>query len=72
LEWENGVCPLPEDPEIWSKHLSQKQLPTLLACLHDQSKSGYFGGPAFENFSDCSDWLDKCRPSKKATFILIM
>jgi len=23
----------------------------------------------FENFSDYSDWLDKSRPSKKATFI---
>jgi len=28
-------------------------------------------GP-FESFSDCSDWLDKSRSSKKATFILIM
>jgi len=28
------------------------------------SKSGLF-----ENFSDCSDWLDKSRPSKKATFV---
>jgi len=26
----------------------------------------------FENFSDCYDWLDKSRPSKKATFVLIM
>jgi len=26
----------------------------------------------FENFSDCSDWLDKSQPSKKATFVLIM
>jgi len=26
----------------------------------------------FENFSDCTDWLDKSRPSKKATFVLIM
>jgi len=26
----------------------------------------------FENFSDCSDWMDKSRPSKKATFVLIM
>jgi len=25
-----------------------------------------------ENFSHCSDLLDKSRPSKKATFILIM
>jgi len=26
----------------------------------------------FENFLDCSDWLDKSRSSKKATFVLIM
>jgi len=26
----------------------------------------------FENFSDCSDWLDKSRPSKRATFVLII
>jgi len=26
----------------------------------------------FENFSDCFDWLDKSRPFKKATFVLIM
>jgi len=26
----------------------------------------------FENFSDFFDWLDKSRPSKKATFVLIM
>jgi len=26
----------------------------------------------FENFSDWSDWLDKSRPSKKSTFVLIM
>jgi len=26
----------------------------------------------FENFSDCSDWMEKTRPSKKATFVLIM
>jgi len=25
-----------------------------------------------EDLSDCSDWLDKSRPSKKATFVLIM
>jgi len=50
-----------------------------LACLHDQSKIGVFEEPAFfsqsglfENFSDCSIWLDKSRPSKKATFVLIM
>jgi len=26
----------------------------------------------YENFSECSDWLDKSQPSKKATFVLIM
>jgi len=26
----------------------------------------------FENFLDCSDWLDNSRPSKKAAFVLIM
>jgi len=26
----------------------------------------------FENLSNCSDWLDKNRPSKKVTFVLIM
>jgi len=26
----------------------------------------------FENFSDCFDWLNKSRPSKNATFVLIM
>jgi len=26
----------------------------------------------FQNFTDCSDWLEKSRPSKKATFVLIM
>jgi len=48
-----------------------------LACLHNQSKSGLFRGRLFsspsglfENFSDFCDWLDKSRPSKKATFVL--
>jgi len=51
----------------------------MLACSHDQSKSGFFGRPAFfqpikafQNFLNCSDWLDKSRPSKKATFVLTM
>jgi len=35
----------------------------LLACLYDQNKSG---------FLKTSDWIDKGRPSKKATFVLIM
>jgi len=26
----------------------------------------------FENFSDCSDWLDNSQLSEKATFLLIM
>jgi len=30
-------------------------------------RTGYFSSQSglFENFSDCSDWLDKSRPSKK-------
>jgi len=50
-----------------------------LACLNDQNKSGFLEGRPFssqsglfENFSDCSVWLDKSRPSKKATFVLIV
>jgi len=49
-----------------------------IACLHDQNKSGFFREAGFssqlelfENFINCSDWLDKSRPSKKATFVLI-
>jgi len=44
-----------------------------------KSKVPFFEGRLFssqsgllENFSDYSDWLDKSRPSKKATFVLIM
>jgi len=50
----------------------------LLDCLHDQSKGGFLEGrflfsqSGFENFSDCSDLLDKSPLSKKATFVLIM
>jgi len=47
-----------------------------IACLHNQNKSGFFGGLAFiqpikasEKFSKSSDWLEKSRPSKKATFV---
>jgi len=50
-----------------------------LACLHDQNKNGFFGGPLlfsqseqFEKFSKIPDWLEKSRLSKKATFALIM
>jgi len=41
---------------------------TKAAFLEDRhffSQSGLF-----ENFSDCSDWMEKSRPSKKATFVL--
>jgi len=33
--------------------------------------AGFFSSQSglFENFLDCSDWLDKSRPSKKATFV---
>jgi len=55
------------------------QLRSQLACLHVQSKSGFLEDRLFssqsglcEKFSDCSDWLDKSQPSKKATFVLIM
>jgi len=39
-------------------------------------QKGLFGGrlfssqsELFEKFSNCSDWLDKGRPSRKATFV---
>jgi len=44
-----------------------------LACLHDQNKSGFFGGPDFiqpirviekVGYSKSSDWLEKARPPK--------
>jgi len=41
-----------------------------MALLEGRLSSNQSG--LFENFSDCSDWLDKNRPSKKASFILIM
>jgi len=60
------------------KRVREKRLPGHIACLHDQNKSGFFGGPAFIqpiksnlNFQS-SDWLEKSRPSKEATFVLIM
>jgi len=51
-----------------------------VACLHDQNKSGFFWRAGFFSanerffvyFLNCSDWLDKSRPSKKVTFVLIM
>jgi len=43
---------------------------TKVAILEGQLFSSH--SELFENISDCSDWLDKNRPSKKATFVLIM
>jgi len=44
-----------------------------------QNKSGFWEdrlfssqSELFENFLNCSDWLDKSRPFKKATFALTM
>jgi len=58
-----------------SSKISKTQTNPLLVCLHNQNKSGFFGGPAFfqpirhfESFSNYSDWLDKSRPSKKIHF----
>jgi len=47
---------------------------SLLACLHDQNKSGFFGRPAFFQPIRAfpivyrSDWLNKSRPSQKSHF----
>jgi len=50
-----------------------------VVCLHDQNKSGFLKGGFLsseseqsEKFSKSSDWLEKSRPSEKATFVLIM
>jgi len=43
---------------------------TKVAFLEDRLFPNQSG--LFENFSNGSDWLDKSRPSKKATFVLIM
>jgi len=50
-----------------------------IACLHDKNKSDFFGGPAFiqsiraiKKVFKSSDWLEKSRPSKIDTFVLIM
>jgi len=70
-------------PQLQSKYSSLEELffqqegtSSYLACLHDQNKmeGRLFSSQSelFEHFSDCSDWLDKSRPSKKATFVLIM
>jgi len=52
---------------------------TFLEAFLEGFFGGFFGGPAFfqpirvfENISDFSDWLEKSRPSKKATFVMIM
>jgi len=51
-----------------------------IACLHDKNKTGFFWKAGFypanrsnlKKFSKNPDWLEKSRPSKKATFALIM
>jgi len=50
-----------------------------IVCLHDQNKSGFFEGPAFNqpikaiyNLFKELRLAGKSRPSKKATFVLIM
>jgi len=60
-------------------HLSNYTVGLHVACLHDQNKSGFLAGrllssqlEQFEKFSKDYDWLEKSRPSKKATFVFIM
>jgi len=52
---------------------------SLLACLHDQNKSGFLESRLLssqseqsEKFSKNPDWLEKRRPSKKAPFAEIV
>jgi len=51
---------------------------TYTACLHDQTKGAFLEGRLLSGQSEqselskSSDWLEKGRPSKKATFVLIM
>jgi len=47
-----------------------------LACLHDQNKSGFFGGLALssqleqsEKFSKTPDWLEKAGPLKNHFYV---
>jgi len=61
------------------KFQDQKRAFRYIACLHDQNKSGFLEGRLLSSqseqskkFSKSSDWLKKIRPSKKATFALIM
>jgi len=53
--------------------------PRLIACLHDQNKSGFLKGQLlssqseqFEKLFKSSNWLDKSRPSKKVALVLVM
>jgi len=36
-----------EWPDYWTQGKFSRHLSPLLACLHDQNKSGFFGGPSF-------------------------
>jgi len=74
-----GYCFFYPEKHFVAKSYLYYGVGAIIICLHDQNKSDCFGGPAFfsqswlvENFSDSSDWLDKGRPYKQATFILIM
>jgi len=70
--------------KLWASRLkviklNEVTVKQLLACLHDQNKMAFLEGrlfssqsDVFENFTNHSDWLDKSRPSKKSTFVLIM
>jgi len=56
-----------------------KHTKTYIACLHDQNKSVFLKGrllssqsEQFEKFSKSPNWLEKSRPSKKATYVFIM
>jgi len=57
-------------PKLGLQYLAFDRAVPCIACLHDQTKSGFFGGQTFssqselfEFFLNCSDWLDKSWPS---------
>jgi len=75
FDWlEKSLDRKPAPIEVNNDHVNR-----LLACLHYQNKSAFFGGLAFiqpiraiKQHSKSSDWLDKSWPPKKATLVLIM
>jgi len=66
------------------KHFAEnaffKYLCISIACLHEQNKKCFLEVQLFSSqpirvfvyFLNCFDWLDKSRPSIKATFVLFM